>query len=161
LIAVIDDPISSLDSDVLYAVSTIVRQMVADVAARTGRVKQLLLLTHNAHFHKEVTYRPRSGPRLGSWQYGVIRKRRGQASEVVLTDGNPIKTAYGALWAEIKRAAEQTDASAVGLQNTMRRILETYFRVLGEIDELAIESKFDGEERVLCRSLLSWVNAGS
>lgn len=36
LVAVIDDPISSLDSDVLYAVSTIVRRIVADIAAGAG-----------------------------------------------------------------------------------------------------------------------------
>lgn len=161
LLAVIDDPISSLDSDVLYAVSTLVRRIVEDVAAGTGRVRQLLLMTHNAHFHKDVTYRPHGGPKLGSWKYGVVRKRSGQSSEVELRDDNPIQTAYGALWDEVKRSAERPSESAVGLQNTLRRILETYFKVLGGVDDPAIIAKFEGDEQVICRSLFTWVNAGS
>ncbi len=160
-LAVIDDPISSLDSDVLYAVSTLVRRIVEDVAAGAGRVRQLLLMTHNAHFHKDVTYRPHGGPKLGSWKYGVVRKRNGQSSEVELRDDNPIQTAYGALWDEVKRSAERPAESAVGLQNTLRRILETYFKVLGGVDDPAIIAKFDGDEQVICRSLFTWVNAGS
>lgn len=161
LLAVIDDPISSLDSDVLYAVSTLVRRIVEDVASGTGRVRQLLLMTHNAHFHKEVTYRPRVGPKLGSWKYGIVRKRSGQSSEVELLDQNPIQTAYGALWDEVKRSAKHPSESVVGLQNTLRRILETYFKVLGGFDDPAIIAKFEGNEQVICRSLFTWVNAGS
>lgn len=160
LIAVIDDPISSLDSDVLYAVSTLVRRIVADIAAGTGRVRQLVLMTHNAHFHKDVTYR-RRGDKLGDWQYGIVRKRSGQASEVAFTNDNPIQTAYGALWAEVKRASEQPSARAIGLQNILRRILETYFRVLGSVDDPAIVAKFDGDDQAICRALFAWVNAGS
>lgn len=155
LVAVIDDPISSLDSDVLYAVSTLVRRIVEDVTAGTGRVRQLLLMTHNAHFHKDVTYRPHGGPKLGSWKYGLVRKRSGQSSEVELRDENPIQTAYGALWDEVKRSAERPSESAVGLQNTLRRILETYFKVLGGVDDPAIIAKFEGDEQVICRSLFT------
>lgn len=161
ILAVIDDPISSLDSDVLYAVSTLVRRIVEDVAAGTGRVRQLLLMTHNAHFHKDVTYRPHGGPRLGSWKFGIVRKRNGQPSEVILSDENPIQTAYGALWDEVKLSAEQPSASAIGLQNILRRILETYFKVLGGVDDPAIVAKFEGDDQIICRSLFTWVNAGS
>lgn len=161
LLAVVDDPISSLDSDVLYAVSTLVRRIVEDVAAGTGRVRQLLLMTHNAHFHKDVTYRPHGGPKTGTWKFGVVRKRSGQPSSVELRDDNPIQTAYGALWDEVRMSASQPSESAVGLQNTLRRILETYFKVLGGVDDPTIISKFDGDDQVICRSLFAWVNAGS
>lgn len=160
LVAVIDDPISSLDSDVLYAVSTLVRRIVEEIAAGTGRVRQIVLMTHNAHFHKDVTYR-RRGDKLGSWQFGIVRKRSGQPSEVALSVDNPIQTAYGALWDEVKRAAEQPTDPAVGLQNILRRILETYFRVLGGVDDPAIVAKFKGDDQIICRALFSWVNAGS
>ncbi|GAA4405436.1 AAA family ATPase [Tsukamurella soli] len=160
LLAVIDDPISSLDSDVLYAVSTIVRGIVEGVAAGSGRVRQLVLMTHNSYFYKEVTYRPRGG-KLGSWKYGLVRKWSGKPSEVEFCDDNPIQTAYGALWDEVKRSAERPSASAVGLQNTLRRILEAYFKVLGGVDDPAIVAKFEGDEQLICRSLFSWVNAGS
>lgn len=161
LLAVIDDPISSLDSDVVYAVSTIVRRVVEDIAAGKGRVRQLVVMTHNAHFHKEVTYRPRGGPKLGSWNYGVLRKQRGRPTELELHNDNPIQTGYGAMWDEVKRSSMSPTDSAVGLQNTLRRILETYFKVLGGVDDPAIIAAFEGEEQVICRSLFTWVNAGS
>lgn len=161
LLAVVDDPISSLDSDVLYAVSTIIRRIVEDIAEGAGRVRQLLLMTHNAYFHKEVTYLPPGSSKLGPRAYGVVRKRNGRPSEVELYDNNPIQTAYGALWDEVKRSAKHPAESAVGLQNTLRRILETYFRVLGGVDNSAIIAEFEGDERDICRSLFSWVNAGS
>lgn len=161
LLAVIDDPISSLDSDVLYSVSTLVRRIVEDVAGGAGRVRQLVLLTHNVHFYKEVTYRPHGGPKTGSWKYGVVRKRRGSSSEVEVLDENPIQTAYGALWDEVRRSSELPDESVVGLQNTLRRILETYFKVLGGIDDASVLSEFEGDDQILCRALFSWVNSGS
>ncbi|AIY02949.1 hypothetical protein ART_3350 [Arthrobacter sp. PAMC 25486] len=160
LVAVIDDPISSLDSDVLYAVSTLVRRIVADIATSSGRVSQLIVLTHNAHFHKEITYKGQ-GDKSGGWQYGVVRKIHGRPGEVVLSDINPIQTAYGALWDEVKRASKEPSSSGVGLQNILRRIIETYFKVLGGVDNAAIVSKFDGDDQGICRALFSWVNAGS
>jgi len=160
LLAVIDDPISSLDSDVLYAVSTLIRRIVADISESKGRVRQLVLLTHNAHFHKEVTYK-RQGDKDAGWQYGVVRKRQGHPSELVLSAENPIQTAYAALWQEVRRSAADPHGPAAGLQNILRRILETYFKVLGGVDDTAIVAKFSGDDSQICRSLFSWVNAGS
>lgn len=160
LIAVIDDPISSLDSNVLYAVSTLVRRIVADIASELGRVRQLVVMTHNAHFHKEVTYKAQ-GDKHSGWQYGIVRKRSGQPRQIVFSDDNPIQTAYGALWDEVRRTSSEPSASVAGLQNILRRIIETYFKVLGGVDNSAIIAKFKGEDQGICRSLFSWINAGS
>ena len=160
LVAVIDDPISSLDSDVLYAVSTITRRIMADISEGRGRVRQLVLLTHNAHFHKEVTYKAQ-GEKNSGWQYGIVRKRSGRPSEVSFSRKNPIQTAYASLWEEVKRSSQDSSASASSLQNILRRILETYFKVLGGVDNAAIVSKFAGADQTICRSLFAWVNAGS
>lgn len=44
----------------------------------------------------------------------------------------------------------------------MRRIIENYFLILGGISPEVILETFDNyEERIICRSLLSWVNDGS
>lgn len=160
LVAVIDDPISSLDSDVLYAVSTLVRRIIADISARKGRVRQIVLLTHNAHFHKEVTYKAQGDSDRG-WQYGIVRKRPGSPSEIVLSKNNPIQTAYASLWEEVKRASQDPNASLPSLQNILRRILETYFKILGGVDTAGILDNFRGVDATICRSLFSWVNAGS
>ncbi|WP_412873651.1 AAA family ATPase [Curtobacterium poinsettiae] len=166
LLAVIDDPISSLDSDVLYAVSTIVRHILRRIADGLGRVRQLIVLTHNAHFHKEVIYEPpRKADKTKSGRarriYGVVRKHPTNPSIVEFTDTSPIQTAYAALWDEVKRAETDQRTPVVGLQNVLRRIVETYFKVLGSIDTDEIVAHFNGSDRWICEALFSWVNAGS
>ncbi|CCE76793.1 AAA family ATPase [Clavibacter nebraskensis] len=160
VVAVIDDPISSLDSDVLYAVSTLVRRLLNNVNNRKARVKQVILLTHNAHFHKEVTY-VGSSDTAGSRQFGIVRKNATGPSIIEFMDKNPIKTAYAALWDEVKRLSADGVESATGLQNYLRRILETYFKILGGVDYSRVVGAFSGEEQAACRALLSWANAGS
>ena len=72
-------------------------------------------------------------------------------------DKNPIKTGYESLWNEVK---ETTSVSS--LQNIMRKIIETYFKLLGGISDDEIIEKFNEiGEKQLCRSLLSWINDGS
>src|SRR5690625_3138690 len=43
----------------------------------------------------------------------------------------------------------------------MRRILENYFKFFGNINIYNIVEEFPNEDKVLCSSLLSWVNDGS
>jgi wobble nucleotide-excising tRNase len=70
---------------------------------------------------------------------------------------NPIKTSYDLLWDEIRKG----EKNPLTTQNTMRRILEHYFKILGGLDFDELCDKFDGREKLVCRSLLSWVNDGS
>ena len=52
--------------------------------------------------------------------------------------------------------------SCIVTQNVMRRIIENYFLVFGGISPDVIMEKFtNAEDKRICRSLLSWVNAGS
>jgi wobble nucleotide-excising tRNase len=43
----------------------------------------------------------------------------------------------------------------------MRRILENYFRISGGKSPEEILKHFDGEQKIICNSLLSWINEGS
>jgi wobble nucleotide-excising tRNase len=160
LIAVIDDPVSSLDSDILFVVSTLTKRLIANIRAETGRVRQLVVLTHNVHFHKEVTY-TRHGESNGGRQYFILHKRPGRPSELVTHPDNPVKTAYRSLWNEVRAATDHPAPSLVGLQNVLRRIIENYFRIMGEIEEDEIIAKFNGGDQAICRSLFSWINDGS
>ena len=54
-IVVIDDPVSSMDSDVLFIVSTLIRRLVWDMAEEHSNIRQLFVETHNIYFHKEVS----------------------------------------------------------------------------------------------------------
>ena len=50
----------------------------------------------------------------------------------------------------------------VTTQNIMRRIIENYFSILGkDIDERIIDSFDSTEDKMICRSLISWINDGS
>jgi wobble nucleotide-excising tRNase len=55
-IVVFDDPVSSLDSDILFIVSSLIKGLFDEVRMGTGHIKQIFVLTHNVYFHKEVTY---------------------------------------------------------------------------------------------------------
>src|SRR3546814_11136644 len=46
-------------------------------------------------------------------------------------------------------------------QNTLRRILENYFKILGNLDKDDICARFEGRDKIICNSLFSWVNDGS
>ncbi|OQR29724.1 hypothetical protein BWR59_19895 [Pseudomonas sp. Bc-h] len=157
-IVVIDDPVSSLDSDVLFIVSSLIKELFAEVRKKDSHLKQIFVLTHNVHFHKEITYdqRRKADASLGDETFWIVRKP-GDYSSVEFHASNPIRTSYQLLWAELKKKP----MPALTLQNTMRRILENYFKILGGVDTYHLVGKFEGLEKVQCQSLISWVNDGS
>jgi wobble nucleotide-excising tRNase len=61
-IIVFDDPVSSLDSDVLFIVSSLIKRVLEDARTSSGQIKQVFVLTHNIYFHKEVSFDPNGGP---------------------------------------------------------------------------------------------------
>ncbi|KUP24705.1 hypothetical protein AWJ19_17815 [Paenibacillus sp. DMB5] len=66
-VVVIDDPISSLDSNVLFIVSNLISKLIEDIRNEESNIIQLFLLTHNVYFHKEITFsknRPKNGARM-------------------------------------------------------------------------------------------------
>ena len=118
----------------------------------------MLLLTHNVYFFKEVVF---DGARSGDIPqkhetFWTIRKVN-DVSSVQRHTSNPIKTSYDLMWVPLR----QPNLADQSLQNNMRRILEHYFRMLGGVSFDDIVNKFDGAERLICRSLLSWVHDGS
>ena len=157
-ILVIDDPISSLDSNVLYIVSTLIKEIIKAVKINTGNIKQIILLTHNVYFHKEVSYEESN--RKGEYpQFWILRKKNNLTNIEAYKNKNPIQSSYALLWKEIK---EWEKSSGITIQNIMRRVLENYFNILGNKRDDFLINKFPTkEEQEICRSLLSWTNDGS
>jgi wobble nucleotide-excising tRNase len=156
-VVVFDDPVSSLDSDILFIVASLIKGLFDEVRLGTGHSKQIFVLTHNVYFHKEVTYNPkRKDVAMNEETFWIVR-RPGLISKLDKYPTNPIKTSYELLWAEVRKP----DRSNLSIQNTLRRILENYFKILGGIglDELC--AKFEGKEKIVCKSLCSWVHDGS
>ncbi len=190
-IVVIDDPVSSMDSNSLFIVSTLVRQMIevcrnnADNRSKTvdgNFIKQIFILTHNAYFHREVTYS--YVPKYEYVSLYLIRKLDSKSS-IKLSDNvnpniptermnvNPVKNSYAALWDEYKEVK-----SAVPLMNVIRRILEYYFLQLCGYEGstlrkvILVEGKakgrykdkngnYDEEKFQLASAMLAYINASS
>lgn len=164
-IVVFDDPVSSLDSDVLFIVSSLIREVCENCRNGVGHIKQVFVLTHNVYFHKEVTYNSKRNPDkcLNEESFWTVRKGVPH-SQCDRHQSNPIKTSYQLLWSEVREAekAVQTGVPvSPQIENTLRRILEHYFTILGSVDYKKLCDKFDGPDKVMCNSLFSWVNAGS
>lgn len=158
-IVVFDDPVSSLDADILFIVCNLIKKVVSEMRSDTSPIKQVFVLTHNVYFHKEVTFdknRDGLGTALKDETFWVVRKTS-QRSELWSSKENPIKSSYELLWREVRRKPPSDTA----IQNVMRRILEHYFKFYGGMKPETIIEKFDGKDKMICSTLLSWVNDGS
>ncbi len=160
-VLVIDDPISSLDSNILFIVSVLVKDLTKETMEEKTNIKQVIILTHNTYFYKEITLEDDLKRYQGKYSFLIIRKDN-NVSKIKDYKENPIKNSYELLWQEVKQAKEN-NASWVSLQNVMRRIIEYYFRILGGFkhnDSLS-ECFKTIEEKQVCNSFISWFNDGS
>ena len=156
-VVVFDDPVSSLDSDILFVVGSLIKGLVDEVREEKGSIKQVFVLTHNIYFHKEVTFDSRrQESAMNDETFWIVRKYS-RETRIQKYESNPIKSSYELLWSEVRNP----DQSSLTIQNTLRRILESYFKILGDVDIDKIIGKFNGTEKLICKSLFSWVNSGS
>lgn len=155
-IVVIDDPISSLDSSVLFIVSNLCRKIVSDCQNNNGNIKQVFIMTHNVYFHKEVTFVSKGYKKSGISFWTV--NKRADNSIVKKHDKNPIQTSYDLLWQEIR---DRDNINSLTIFNTLRRILEYYFKILGKVKDDNLLNKFEGNDKIIGDSLMSWINDGS
>lgn len=156
-ILIIDDPISSLDSNVLFIVSTLVKSILHDCVSLQNGIKQVFVLTHNVYFHKEITFGGRSGLPSTVTQYYIVRKKD-NVSNIIPYAENPVQTSYEMLWEELRHPDQHSKKS---IFNTMRRILEHYFQVIGGIKYEECINHFEGEDKLICKSLVACINDGS
>jgi wobble nucleotide-excising tRNase len=158
-ILVIDDPISSLDSNVLFVVSTLIKDIIKNIKSDVGNIRQLILLTHNVYFHKEVSFIDGRTKCCNKTNFWILRKNEKTTSLQSFGVDNPIQSSYELLWQELKSDGIK---SSLTIQNIMRRIIENYFKLLGKYGDDDLILKFETkEEQEICRSLISWINDGS
>lgn len=153
-VLVIDDPISSMDNNVLFIVSTLVKTIINKCKNAEQGINQVIILTHNVYFHKEITYGCTKSTQIG---YYILRKVE-EKTNLQEYDSNPISTSYELLWKEFKN---NNIGSASILMNIMRRILEHYFTIIGGIDFEKCIDQFDGSDKIVCKALIAVINEGS
>jgi len=158
-VLVIDDPISSLDSNVLFVVSTLIKDIIKGIKEDKGNIRQLILLTHNVYFHKEVSFIDGRTKTCNKTNFWILRKNVKVTTLQSFKMENPIQSSYELLWQELK---SEEVKSTLTIQNIMRRIIENYFKLLGKYGDDDLILKFASkEEQEICRSLISWINDGS
>ncbi len=155
-IVVIDDPVSSMDSGVLFIVSTMVREMVGvcfnnaeyrdqEREVHGDYIKQIFVLTHNVYFHREITYNYTS--RFHCVSFYVVSKasnisairhcvRQSQKTPTEQENFNPVQNSYAALWSEYREVD-----TTIPLMNVIRQILEYYFMQLCGYDGMNIRNR--------------------
>ena len=90
--------------------------------------------------------------------YVYIIRKKDNISSITQYSENQIQSSYEMLWSDIRNPA---NGSAKTVFNTMRRILENYFNIIGGIDYEACVNQFEGEDKVICKSLISCINEQS
>lgn len=138
-IIVIDDPVSSLDSQSLFVVSTLIRELIKRRAEKPNseksvfanqNISQVFLFTHNFYFYKEVSFSRRLIC-TDYWHYNVIKNN----NITQIKDGynKTIEDDYSLLWNTLKESKKNINSSTnnIMISNTMRRILETYINFVG------------------------------
>lgn len=171
-IIVIDDPVSSLDSQVLFIVTTLIHQLIAKkgkspnhLQLKNDTLKQVIILSHNIYFYKEVSLENR--PICDDKMFYHISKINSKTKIESKGNKNDILNDYSLLWNTLKNFKGTTDISLnITICNTMRRILESYinFTKLGRgkdsWDSISTIS-LDNPQYYICSALISEINEGS
>ena len=163
-ILVIDDPVTSMDSNTLFIISTLVRELIELCLNDRRHIKQIFIFSHNLYFFKEVTYGYDEGakkPIRNNIEYSVVSKINGESKIKAFEHSNPVKTSYELLWNKLREKEFDDDS----IQNTMRRILEQFLKMIdygGPNNRNAeLINKFEDVEKPIVKSLLSYINDGS
>lgn len=153
-IAVIDDPISSLDYDAIEVVSTLTNELMEN-ARRSFRVEQVIVLTHNTTFHQSLSVRQ---PQEETY-YWKLYKKKGVSKVKACGVENPVMGDYERLWMKLR-----TSVDIMGLPNLMRKIIETYFIDNGGYNKhklLAGAYVARLEDKRTIETLGKWIDEGS
>lgn len=174
-ILVIDDPVSSLDSQVLFIVNSLIQHLIARKGNNPKRLKkefkdllleQVFILTHNIYFHKEVSFDNKRT--CTDNKFFTIKKINSKSN--IETNEKPIVNDYFLLWDTLNKIQNNVSATPtdkthnISITNLMRRILESYvnFTGLGGSVWNAIKDT-DPEDpiNIICSSLISELQDGS
>lgn len=139
-IIVIDDPVSSLDSQALFVVSTLIHNLIlrkgdnpkADKKLlKNDNISQVFILTHNLYFYKEVSFDKRPIC-TDYWHLRIIKINnktsiKGEYNKTIYDD-------YSLLWNTIKDLKANKPATTslnIVIANSMRRVIESYVNFIG------------------------------
>lgn len=139
-VVVIDDPVSSMDDSALFIIGSLVKQLAERCRMRgtlvddkygDAQIDQIFILTHNVHFHRDITAGRSVADYYDTTSFFLVRKEnsRSECKRCVRPcsagqheNYNPVKNSYFTLWSEYRELR-----SPSALINVMHQILEYYF----------------------------------
>lgn len=139
-IIVIDDPVSSLDSQVLFIVSTLIHQLIWRKAGdskinkmsfKNSSIEQVFILTHNLYFYKEVALGHR--PICTDWWHYRITKTNNK-TEIIGSYDKTISDDYTLMWKTLQTTKQDMPidkSQNITISNLMRRIIDSYVSFIG------------------------------
>jgi len=135
-IIVIDDPISSLDSQTLFVVSAIIHKM--DIQGgdkhkfKDANISQIIILTHNLYFYKEISFDRR--PMCKDVMHFRVQKPIGGFTNIESSNNAYPTDDYSLLWKSLKEYKTLTgvdECRNIMICNLMRRIIDSYVNFIG------------------------------
>lgn len=173
-IIVIDDPVSSLDSQVLFIVNSLIQQLIARKGSSKPEKKefknnflvQAFILTHNIYFFKEVSL-DNQRTCMNRTFYKISKINNISKIEV---ETKPLLNDYSLLWDSLNKMKANIDTSPtdkthnISIANTMRRVLESYVNFTGlgaSVWDAIKDSDPEDVINIICSSLISEIQDGS
>lgn len=169
-IIVIDDPASSIDSQSIFIISTLIHQLLAKKGSNRSERKeflnpnicQIFIFTHNLFFYKEVTLDNTRGCTIR--QFYLVTKFR-KYTEIEKKEGKEISNDYSLMWSSLKRIKQDvSDGNKdynILIGNVMRRILESYVNFIGigkRVWDSVKDVNPEDTRNIICSSLISEIN---
>lgn len=140
-ILVIDDPVSSMDSQVLFIVSTLIQNLALykwqkgnqndwKKEYKNPNIEQIIILTHNFYFYKEVSLEKR--PTNTDFSHYLIKK----TTESTIENKERLRIAtddYTLMWRTLKDIKNnlKSGVNNIVIANLMRRIIDSFVGFLG------------------------------
>lgn len=133
-IIVIDDPISSLSSTLVFEIACIIKSIFLD--KDKSKFAQVFVLSHHLYFFREVLGKLTKGreKRLKD-ESRLFRILKNDHTTIEELDPSQIKNDYEGYWHTLKDIRNEKISGAI-LPNTMRNILEYFFSFLCKEDSL-------------------------
>lgn len=174
LIAVIDDPISSLDNSVLSYVGREIKELIYRVGDESNNIKQIIVLTHNINFYKSLNRLPvkdeqKKNPKKRF--YALEKDIKSRETIVSIPKKGMIESEYNQMWDILKttiakisddNSDEENKIYKYTVQNTMRRIYESFFENTCNYNHRQIADRYrEATDRNMFREFVDWINEGS
>lgn len=165
-IIVIDDPVSSMDSQALFVISTLIHSLQEKKSSdktlfKDPNISQIFVFTHNIYFYKEVSFARR--PMCTDYVHFKISKINNTTS-ISCEAKKPILDDYSLMWKTLKDLKNNLPSNSsmnILISNSMRRVIESYVNFMGYGSDswaALINNDSNSSDNYIERAFISTIN---